>query len=152
AAHPQGAAFGAAPARRRHRGAGRQAEVPQHRRRADRADGAGAGLGVRALASPCAGGAGRNARRLLVLGAVALVALGAALWSTQSRRAVQEGTVSQPLVPGLEQGLSDITEVRVRTPGDTLAATLRRSADGWVRAERGGWPADADKLREYLLK
>jgi hypothetical protein len=93
-----------------------------------------------------------NAHRVMVLGVVAAVALGAALWSSQTRRPEQEPSASQPLVPGLEQGINDVTEVRVRTPGDVLQATLKRTEQGWVMVERDNYAVDPNLLREYLLK
>lgn len=93
-----------------------------------------------------------NTHKLAVMGAVAVVALAAALWSTGTRTPVQEATVSQPLVPGLEADLNDVSTVRVRGPGDQVLATLVRGEGGWGVQERDGYPADVSKLRDYLLK
>lgn len=95
-----------------------------------------------------------NAHRVIVLGVVAAVALGAALWSTQTRRPAREEApaAAAPVVPGLEAGINDVREVRIRTAGDVLQATLVRGESGWSLAQRDGWPVDVDKLREYLLK
>ena len=95
-----------------------------------------------------------NAHRVIVLGVVAVVALGAALWSSQTRRPSQEeGTgVAAPVVPGLDAKLNDVSEIRIRTAGDVLQATLVRGDAGWTLAQRDGWPVDVAKLREYLIK
>jgi hypothetical protein len=93
-----------------------------------------------------------NKHKLMVLGGVAVVALVAALWSTNTRKPVQEGAASEALVPGLEAKLNDITTVRVRGPGDQVLATLVRNEAGWGVQERGGYAADVGKLRAYLLK
>lgn len=93
-----------------------------------------------------------NRHKLMVLGGVAVVALAAALWSTNTRKPVHEGTASEALVPGLEGKLNQITTLRVRGPGDQVQATLVRGEAGWGVQERGGYPADVAKLRAYLLK
>lgn len=92
-----------------------------------------------------------NAHRLIVLGVVAAAALGAALWSTRTQRP-DAALPSQPAVPGLEAGINDVSEVRIRTAGDAVQATIRRVDDGWVVVERDAWPANVDTLRQYLLK
>jgi hypothetical protein len=93
-----------------------------------------------------------NRHKLMVLGGVAVVALAAALWSTNTRKPVQEGAPSEAVVPGLEAKLNDLTTVRVRGPGDQVLATLVRGEAGWSVQERAGYPADVAKLRAYLLK
>ena len=54
-----------------------------------------------------------NKHRVLVLAAVAVVALGAALWSTQTRKPVQEDgeAASTPVVPGLDGGINEVSEI-----------------------------------------
>ena len=93
-----------------------------------------------------------NAHRVMVLGVVAVVALGAALWSSQTRRPGQEEVVAQPLVAGLEAGINDVSQLRIRTAGDTLQATLKRVDNRWVLAEKDNFPVDVNLLREYLVK
>lgn len=92
-----------------------------------------------------------NRHRVIVLGVVTALALGAALWSSQTRRP-DEVPLMQPVVAGLEAGINDVTEVRIRTAGDALQASIRRGENGWTVVERDGWPADVDALRQYLLK
>ncbi len=93
-----------------------------------------------------------NAHRVLVLGVVAVIAFGAALWSSQTRRAAQEDVAAQPLVAGLEAGINDVSQLRIRTAGDTLQATLKRIDNRWVLAEKDNFPVDVNLLREYLVK
>jgi hypothetical protein len=93
-----------------------------------------------------------KAHRVIVLGVVAAVALGAALWSSQTRRPVQEDAASTAVVPGLQAALNEVSEVRIRTAGDVLQATLRRSDAGWTLLERDAAPVDVSRLREFLLK
>jgi hypothetical protein len=93
-----------------------------------------------------------NRHKVLVMGLVAAVALVAALWSSQTRRPEQEALAAQAVVPGLEKDINAVTALRVRTAGDALQATITRTGNGWVLAERGDWPVDANVLREFLLK
>ena len=92
-----------------------------------------------------------STHRVIVLGVVAAIALGAALWSSQTRRS-DEVPVAPEVVPGLEAGINDVSEVRIRTAGDALQATIKRVDADWVLVERDNYPADVDGLRRYLLK
>lgn len=92
-----------------------------------------------------------NRHRVTVLTVVTAAALGLALWAGTTRRPEQPPTMA-PVVPGLEAGINQVTEVRIRTAGDAVQATMRRGDDGWRVLEREGWPADVDALRQYLLK
>jgi hypothetical protein len=93
-----------------------------------------------------------NAGRTLVLAAVVAVTLGGALWLTQSRRPVQQETVQQPAVAGLEKGLNDVTQVRVVGADSKVLATLVRGDDGWTMPEKGGYAVDVALVKAYLLK
>lgn len=93
-----------------------------------------------------------NAHRVMVLGVVAVVALGAALWSSQTRRPAQEDLAAPPLVAGLEAGINDVSQLRIRVAGDALQATLKRIDNRWVLAEKDDYPVDVNLLREYLVK
>lgn len=93
-----------------------------------------------------------NRHRVLVLGVVTALALGAALWSNRTQQPERDVALSQPLVPGLEQDINEVSALRVRGPGDVLLASIRRTDAGWVLAEKDDYPVDANVLREYLLK
>jgi hypothetical protein len=45
---------------------------------------------------------------------------------------------------------ADVAAISIREPGAAL--TLERKADQWVIAERAGFPADLDKVRDLVLK
>jgi uncharacterized protein DUF4340 len=91
-----------------------------------------------------------NARAAAVL-VVLLVVLGGAalLYQRQEaeRRPADVATLGQPLIKGLK--VADIAAIRIAAPGSTL--TLQRKDADWAIAERDGFPADADKVRRFVL-
>jgi hypothetical protein len=56
--------------------------------------------------------------------------------------------LGQPLLKGLQA--ADVATIVVRQPKATL--TIAKKDERWAIAERGGFPADFDKLREFVLK
>ncbi|MFA5684767.1 MAG: DUF4340 domain-containing protein [Lysobacteraceae bacterium] len=92
-----------------------------------------------------------NSRHLLILAAAALLAAIVAYWTLGARAPQQDVAVQGALLPGLSERLNDIDRVQLRAAGNTVLATLERDDDGWSLAERGGYPADAGKLRSLLL-
>jgi Domain of unknown function (DUF4340) len=92
-----------------------------------------------------------NARVAIVL--VVLLAVlggGALLYSYQerTRRPENVGTLGRPLLQDLK--VADIAAIKITEPKATL--TIQRKDDGWVIAERRGFPADVSKVREFALK
>jgi hypothetical protein len=90
-----------------------------------------------------------NARRLILIGVVALVAITGAFWLSSQRglpRAVQAG---EPVLPGFEARINDVTELRIAR-GDGTTTTLRRSDAGWRVLERD-YPADENAIRRLLF-
>jgi hypothetical protein len=55
------------------------------------------------------------------------------------------------LIAGLNARINAISEVRIAS-ADNGEIVLSRSADAWRVQQRGGWPADTGKLRDYLLR
>ncbi len=92
-----------------------------------------------------------NSRHVIILAIVALLAVFAAFWSTSIR---DNGGAADAafLVPGLNENINNVSELRVITPGGNTSATLRKTDRGWIVAERAGYPADAGKLRKSLLE
>lgn len=90
-------------------------------------------------------------RQTTILGFVTLIAVLAAIWLAFGQRGgptVDEG-VGQPLVAGLSERVNDVTHVHLAGPdGQTM---LTRVHGDWQVAERDGYPADADKVREMLV-
>ncbi len=91
--------------------------------------------------------------QLIVVGGVAVVALGAALLlsgrSDQASGGAQGGSVGAPLVPGLDGAINDIASVQLIGAEQTL--TLARSDDGWSVREKDGYAAEISRVRELLL-
>jgi hypothetical protein len=88
----------------------------------------------------------RRVAWLLVAG-VAVVAF--AIWLS-SLRHLERATLSGDLVlPGLEQAVNTVTQIRLRK-GDGTHATLTKGPSEWGVAERS-WPAQRDRVRKLLL-
>ncbi|HEY3074510.1 MAG TPA: hypothetical protein VGJ74_04995, partial [Burkholderiales bacterium] len=92
-----------------------------------------------------------NARVAIVL--VVLLAVlggGALLYSYQerTRRPENVATLGRALLKDLK--VADIAAIKITEPKSTL--TIQRKDDGWVIAERRGFPADVAKVREFALK
>ena len=92
-----------------------------------------------------------NARIAGVL-LVLLAALGGGALLVQQQRGAERpagaGALGQPVLKGLQA--AGIGAIVIREPGATL--TLQKKAERWTLAERGGFPADVDKVRELVLK
>jgi hypothetical protein len=90
----------------------------------------------------------RLAGILVVL--LAMLGGGALLYQNReaARRPANAAALGQKVFPGLKA--ADVAAIRVVEPKATL--TLQRSDQGWVVAEREGFPADLAKVREFVLK
>jgi len=90
-----------------------------------------------------------SARRVLILLVAGLLVVGVAIWLS-SRRHLERATLAGDVVlPGLENALNTVSEVRL-SKGDGTAATLKRGANGWSVGQRD-YPADSGKVRKLLL-
>lgn len=89
--------------------------------------------------------------RLTRLAIIALLALAAAVFV--ARRDAPSGvlTAGGPLVAGLEESINEVDSIRLTSGGNQVIVSLKRGESGWTVAERGGYPADFDKLRRFLL-
>ena len=65
----------------------------------------------------------------------------------RSRRPANVGTLGQTLLKDLK--VADVAAIRIAEPKATL--TLERKEQLWTIAERGGFPADPAKVREFLI-
>ena len=87
-----------------------------------------------------------NRKTLIVLG-------GAALFVDHSR--TPQSNVAEKagmLAPGLRDHVNEVTKITFTSAGNQPAVTLVRGERGWTVSQRGGYPADLGKLREYLLR
>lgn len=66
----------------------------------------------------------------------------------QLQRPAGVGALGHPLLKNFQA--ADIAAITLREPGGAI--TLERKADQWVIAERAGFPADVDKVRDLVLK
>jgi hypothetical protein len=92
-----------------------------------------------------------NARFAAILVVMLAVLGGAALvfqHQERARRPDNVGTLGRTLFKDLKA--ADIAAIQIAEPKATL--TLQRKDDGWVIAEREGFPADLSKVREFVLK
>lgn len=65
-----------------------------------------------------------------------------------SRPAAGTGTLGQPLLKDLQA--SQVAAIVIRAPKATI--TIARKDERWTIAERGGFPADVDKVRDFVVK
>lgn len=91
-----------------------------------------------------------QARQLTILAAVAVVAIGAAIWVSQERTPESAASIGEPLVPGLEANVNEVTRLDIGAGAEPLV-TIEREETGWTVAQKSGYPADIDKLRETVL-
>lgn len=89
-------------------------------------------------------------KNVLVLTVVTVAALG---WAVLSQ-GPDSGTASKDsggkLFPELDARLNDIAEVKVEKFGKS--ATLRREGGKWILADRGGYPAKFEKVKELAVR
>ena len=92
-----------------------------------------------------------NARVVGVL-LILLVALGGGALLVQQQQGAKNsssgGTLGQPLLKDLQA--SQVAAIVIRQPKETL--TIARKDEHWTIAERGGFPADIEKVREFVVK
>lgn len=92
-----------------------------------------------------------NARVAAMLVALLVLMGGGALQfyqQSKSKKPAGAGTLGQPLLMGLQA--AEIASIVIREP--KAAITLERKDAGWAIAERGGFPADVERVREFALK
>ena len=92
-----------------------------------------------------------NARIAIVLVVLLVVLGGGALLVRQqagSQRPAAAGALGQPLLKGLQA--AEIAAIAIRQPKGAI--TLQRKDERWTIAERDGFPADFDKVRDFVLK
>jgi hypothetical protein len=92
-----------------------------------------------------------TSRSRAALALAAAVLIGAAIYVSTARRTEQPAGVGELLYPSLEAALDRVTAIRITGAGETTAVTLERAESGWGVAERGGFPADAGRVRTLLL-
>ena len=92
-----------------------------------------------------------NARVVAVLVVLLAVLGGGALIVRQqaaSQKPADAATLGQPLLKGLQA--SQVAAIAIRQPKGAI--TIAKKDDRWVIAERDGFPADFDKVRNFVLQ
>ena len=92
-----------------------------------------------------------NARFAAILVLLLVLLGGGAVLVYQRQHAMQPaniGALGQPLLKGLVA--AKIAAIRIAQPKSIL--TLEHKGGGWVIDERGGFPADFDKVRAFVLE
>jgi hypothetical protein len=92
-----------------------------------------------------------SARVAAILVVLLAVLGGAALLFKREESATRPDNATalgKRVLPDLK--VADVATVRIVEPKSTL--TLQRKDDGWVIAERDGFPADLGKVRDFLIK
>ena len=92
-----------------------------------------------------------NARFAAILVVLLAVLGGGAVLVYQQQHAREPsnvGTLGQPLLKGL--AAHDIGSIQIAEPKSII--TLEQKGKGWVIDERGGFPADFDKVRAFVLE
>jgi hypothetical protein len=93
-----------------------------------------------------------NTKTLYSLIIAALIALVAAWLISSSQKPSEPAEQSKALLPGFREQVNDVNAITFTGAEDKVFATLKRDKDGWVIADKAGYPADLTKLREFLLK
>lgn len=99
-----------------------------------------------------------TSKTLIVLVAAATVAAGGAYVLLQGQSGSSGGGMATDLpdrlFPGLEDRLNDVTALTVTHDGDTLALARTGDGDGarWTIADKDGYPADLEAVREVLIR
>jgi hypothetical protein len=88
-------------------------------------------------------------QRGIVVLLVALVVLGALVVFGQ-RDHTPPSTSGAVFLPELQSALNDVQSVTITKSGNEKVATLEKSGDAWVVAEKNRYPADLGKLRQGL--
>jgi hypothetical protein len=92
-----------------------------------------------------------NARIAAILVVLLVVLGGGALLYYQQereRRPDNVATLGRPLLPDLR--IAEVAAIRIVEPESRL--TVQRGDEGWTLAEREGFPADLDRVRQFVLK
>ena len=90
-------------------------------------------------------------KKLLTLLALAAAALALATWISLERAPDRALAQDQALVPELKTRINELTGLRI-SRGSEAQVSVGLEDGRWVIVEKGGYPADAGKLREALLK
>ncbi len=92
-----------------------------------------------------------TSRRLLILAALAVVVILGALLLSKQQATTAGGGEHQPLYPDLKGKLDAVSSVRIFKAGDAPLVEVKRAGNDWVVASRNDYPADAARIRKFLI-
>ena len=90
----------------------------------------------------------KNQKNLAILGAVTVVAIGAALVALAIGGGNDVGATRGKLFADLEERINDVARIRIRTADETRTLALEEEA--WGVEECAGYPADVEKVKEAI--
>jgi hypothetical protein len=89
-------------------------------------------------------------KNLLILSVVTVVALAVAALSLRDSGTTGAAGEERLLFPELSEHINDVAEVRIEKAGKTT--TLKKGDGGWQLADRGGYPAKFEKVKELAVR
>jgi len=89
-------------------------------------------------------------KSLLILSGVTVAALLGAVLSVQQKSASKTRLEERFLFPELSEHVNDVTKVHIEKAGKS--ATIEKTAAGWTLADRGGYPALIEKVKELVVR
>jgi hypothetical protein len=89
-------------------------------------------------------------KNVLILTVVTVAALGVAAYSLRGKGAAASSAEAALLFPELSERINDVAEVRVEKAGKS--ATIKREGGQWKLADRGGYPAKFEKVKELAVR
>ena len=92
-----------------------------------------------------------TSKRLLILGAAAIVAIVAGVWLAGREGSSGVAAGNDALYPGLKEQLNAISAVHIYKSGDARVVELVRKDAAWTVSDRNNYPADDSKVRKLLI-
>ncbi|MEO8669718.1 MAG: DUF4340 domain-containing protein [Tahibacter sp.] len=95
-----------------------------------------------------------NHKTVVRLGVAAVAAILAAVALNAGRKPITEESAQATVyaLPELHDHLNDVSAVTLTGAGEKLLVSLQRTDAGWHVKNKGGFPADAAKIGEFLFK
>jgi hypothetical protein len=89
-------------------------------------------------------------KSLLVLSGVTVGAIAVALFTSRGDESSASASIRGPLFPELKARVNDVARVRIEKAGKTV--TLARDGGTWELADRGGYPAKFEEVKELVVR
>lgn len=89
-------------------------------------------------------------KSLMVLSGVTVAAIAAAFVASRGDQSSASASVRGPLFPDLKAHVNDVARVKVEKAGKSV--TLQRDGNAWELADRGGYPAKFEEVKELVMR